>query len=289
MCVYISPPPHRKLRSSSSQYSTLPAVRMSDLRDEVDSGIEDRGSDSMGSGEGSDSHSAGSDSHSAGSDSNSPSSSVLDMELGTDEAAGIGLEPGPVSVAPGLLHRKKPPSYAPVTLQMGEIGSAPQLVGPNEPRPTVEERLTQYVQVVLLRVVATPVMLPQIVRFSFVRYTSLRTALRWFTRLSVVLIFAVILAGMCVAMLQLKPANHPPQFFDPNSNIQKMLDLEGNLTTREAVNCWDCSAWYGGGDTGGGDTGGGGSECVCVCVCMCVCGSVMRKCVSVCMCLEVVQ
>ena len=258
--IIISALPDRKLRSSSAQYSTLPVVRMSDLRDEVDSGIEDRGSESLGSGEGSDTHSAGSDSH-------SPSSSVLDMELVTEEAAGVRMNPGSVPVAPGLLHRRKLPPYAPpVTIQVGEIGSAPQSVGCNEPRPTAEERHTRIVQEALLKVVATPVMFPQMVRFSFVRCAALRTALRWVTRLSLVLVFAVILVGMCVAMLQLKPADHPPQFFDPDSNIQKMLDLEGNLTTREAVNCWDCSAWYGRGGTGGG----GGSECVCVCVCVCV-------------------
>ena len=50
--------------------------------------------------------------------------------------------------------------------------------------------------------------------------------------------------GISVGLLvQLRFNDKPPQFFDPDSNIQKMLDLAGNVTDSSAVNCYNCSAW----------------------------------------------
>ena len=232
-------------------YSSLPAVRMGELRDEVDSGIEDRGSDSLGSSEGSDTRS---------------SNSSLDAELEVDITA--GMEQRLVDVGPSSFQNRTSsyPQVPVLAVQRGSVESS--LVSQNrngilatcaatlQLLLAVESKLTRYVQMILLRAIAHPVMLPQLVTCSCERNKVARTILRWTTRLSVVAVFVVILAGMFGAMLQLKPADHPPRFFDPDSNIQKLLDLDGNLTARTAINCWDCSAWYSDHHSGGGDQGG---------------------------------
>lgn len=205
---------------------------MSELQDaETDSGIqEDRGSDSVGS----DSNSIGSDSHS--------STSSLDINEEENVTGENGIE-----VVTGVENGN-------VTVSTSHTGSNKRL----------EDVITILSQKIMLHTIARAVMLPQMIQYNCISSKKLRAIFRWTTRLIPVILFIVILISMSGAMSQLKPSDHPPQFFDPDSNIQKMLDLEGNLTETSVVNCWDCSAWYnggGGGTTGGGgggDTGGGG-------------------------------
>ena len=213
-------------------------MRMTELKDEeeTDSGIlEDRNSDSLGS----DSNSTGSDSNSIG--SNSSTSNLLD-----DSNAGLE----PMANKTGMRAREVETGMENGIETKTTIVSDTAVTAATA--ATADNKMTIFVQMLMLRLVARPVMLPQLIQYTSISNKTLRTILRWTTRLIPVFVFIVILACMSGAMSQLKPSDHPPQFFDPDSNIQKMLDLEGNLTQRSAVNCWDCSAWYGGSGGGGG-------------------------------------
>lgn len=216
VCIPVCSVVNRRRRETRELYSSLPPIRMTELRDvEVDSGIEDRGSDSIRS-----------DSNSVGSGSNSTTSSLLDVNEDT-----IGMEQ--------RLHQPETE-----TTELNEVDAIPVVSRTRSSSWTIEGKLTVLVQKALLLTVARAVMLPHTVKYSFISNTILRNILRWFTRLVPVILFAIILASMSGAMSRLKPSDHPPQFFDPDSNIQKMLDLSGNLTERSAVNCWQCLAWY---------------------------------------------
>ena len=185
---------------------------------ETDSGIiEDRSSDSVGS-----------DSNSVGSGSNSSQSSLVELGSGEMEQNGIQALPG---------------------MEVSGNGNETR-VGTQS---NVDTKITLFLQKTLLLTVARAMLYPQLVEYRCIASRKLRAALLWATRLLPVVIFVVVLVSMSGAMSQLEPTNHPPQFFDPDSNIQKMLDLEGNLTQKEVINCWNCSAWYSG--------PGGGGEC----------------------------
>ena len=208
---------------------------MTELRDtlETDSGIvEDKGSEG----------SAGSDSHSMAS-SGSHSSSTSSLVGPEEEVKGKNV----VSMEPG--HEQNRTETVMVSAMEESANGNP----PSSTRaPTIENRMTVFVQKALLLTVARGLMLPQLLRYSCLPDGLLRTILRWTTRLLPVIIFIVILVSMSGATSQLKPSDGPPQIFDPDSNIQKLLNLQGNLTDIEAVNCWNCSAWYEGTTSGGG-------------------------------------
>ena len=201
-----------------------------------DSGIlEDRGSDSLGS-----------DSNSMGSDSHSSTSSLLE---GEEEAKKTSeTNNGTNREVPGVVERQNGNETTTVAVSRTRTKSG-----------TVEDTITRFVQLVSLHVVARLVMFPQMVQYHYIPHKVVRTALVWFTRLLPVVLFLAILNTMTGIMTQLRPSDHQPQFFDPDSNIQKMLDLEANLTQRGSLNCWDCSAWYSDGG-GGSTTGGGGGD-----------------------------
>lgn len=186
------------------------------MESEIDSG---RGSDSVGS-----------DSNSIGSSANSSTSSLLDVDEDPNKTIGLEQRPG----LPGM-----------ETFELTEP-DAPDIV------PRTRFNLTTFVQKLFLLTVGWAVMLPHTVKYSWISNPILRKILCWLTRLIPVVMFVLILGGMSGATSQLKPSDHPPQLFDPNSNIQKMLDLTGNLTESKAVNCWKCSAWYLEGGGGGG-------------------------------------
>ena len=57
--------------------------------------------------------------------------------------------------------------------------------------------------------------------------------------LSYILLLAVSLS----LVFQLQLSNQPPQFFSPDSNIQKMLDLVGNISDVNAVDGYRFSEW----------------------------------------------
>ena len=203
-----------------------------------DSGIlEDRGSDSVGS-----------DSNSMGSDSHSSTSSLLDGEEDTKKTSEMDTSTN--GEVPGMIE-----------LQNGNGTTTVTVSRTRTKLTTLEDTITTFVQRVSLHFVARVVMYPQMVQYTCIPDKNLRAILQWSTRLLPVVLFVAILAGMTVAMTKLRPSDHQPQFFDPDSNIQKMLDLEANLTQRVSVNCWDCSAWYS--DGGGSSTGGGGGGGMC--------------------------
>ncbi len=54
----------------------------------------------------------------------------------------------------------------------------------------------------------------------------------------------LVLVGMSIGMLSnMQLTDKPPQLFNPDTNIQKMLDLAGNVTDSSTINCYNCSAW----------------------------------------------
>ena len=106
-------------------------------------------------------------------------------------------------------------------------------------KSSAESRWTELQQIGMIRFVAYPVM------FWFLIGNKLNNKhLARLCSLTMVFAFIVVLFSSFLATAFLKPTDRPPQFFKPSSNIQKMLDLAGNLTSAEAVNCYGCSAWY---------------------------------------------
>ena len=203
-------------------YTSIPPVRMRDLLDDNDSGIDvlDQGNGSENS-ENSSMGSAGS--NSAGSDSSSTES--VEAILITERPL-LEMEP----------------------LHMLEANSSSETAKPlheeDNLNPTAESWLTSRVQAFLLRFLAVPVMILQVWRPKFHCVSNrVGSVLRLFIRLGFVWLFVIILAMSLGKTTQLKVSDHQPQFFDPDTNIQKMLDLEGNLTEPSGDNCGSCSAW----------------------------------------------
>lgn len=106
-------------------------------------------------------------------------------------------------------------------------------------KPSAERHWTELQQIGMMKYVARPVMIFFLFGSKFSKCKA--TLLSW----TMVFVFVAILTLSLVGTAFLKPTNRPPQFFKPDSNIQKMLDLTGNLTDTDALNCYSCSAWYG--------------------------------------------
>ena len=106
-------------------------------------------------------------------------------------------------------------------------------------KSSAESRWTELQQIGMIRFIAYPVMFWFLIGRKF--KSKLMAIL--FSQ-AMVVGFILVLSSSFVATAFLKPTDRPPQFFNPNSNIQKMLDLAGNLTSAEAVNCYSCSAWF---------------------------------------------
>ena len=104
---------------------------------------------------------------------------------------------------------------------------------------SAEGHWTELQQIGMMKYVARPVMIFFLLGSKFSKYKA--ALLSW----TMVFVFATILTSSWVGTSFLKPTDRPPQFFNPDSNIQKMLDLTGNLTDTDALNCYSCSAWYG--------------------------------------------
>jgi len=63
-------------------------------------------------------------------------------------------------------------------------------------------------------------------------------------RLLVFLVSYGILLGTSVGLVsQLKSSDKPPQFFSPGTNLQKVLDLTGNVTAADVVDGYTLSEW----------------------------------------------
>jgi hypothetical protein len=134
---------------------------------------------------------------------------------------------------------------------------------------TFERRVTAYMQKCMLYLSVCPMALHLL--FGWYRsrsQTRNRWAVWWLFHILVSLGVLFFVLGVSVGLLvQLRFTNQPPQFFHPDSNIQKMLNLAGNVTDLSAGDCYDqCSAWSGGGDSkegrreGGREGGGEGRE-----------------------------
>lgn len=106
-------------------------------------------------------------------------------------------------------------------------------------KASAESRWTELQQIGMIRFIAYPVMF-----FFLIGRKFSNKNLAWICSLTMILGFVVVLLTSFIATAFLKPTDRPPQFFKPSSNIQKMLDLSGNLTSADAVNCYSCSAWY---------------------------------------------
>ena len=132
------------------------------------------------------------------------------------------IPPGPHSIPPG------PHSIPP---------------GPN-PIPKADGKLTSYLQNFMLKYIARPIMILHLLKIR-------NSVLRFFSSLGFVGLFIVIFVISLPLAIRLEPTDHPPQFFDPDSNIQKMLDLSGNLTDLSTFDCMACPYWYQGEGDGG--------------------------------------
>ena len=110
---------------------------------------------------------------------------------------------------------------------------------------TVENKATELTQTFLLKYLARPVMILHLWKPALATLRScVRHVLRAVTSLGLVWLFLCLVGIFFSRIWFLKLTDQPPQFFDPDSNLQKMLDLAGNLTDARDINCWDCSAWY---------------------------------------------
>ena len=109
-------------------------------------------------------------------------------------------------------------------------------------KSSAESRWTELQQIGMIQFVAYPVIFWFLIKQKFSNKHKAR--LCSFMSLTMIVGFVLVLLASFVATSFLKPTDRPPQFFKPSSNIQKMLDLSGNLTSADAVNCYSCSAWY---------------------------------------------
>lgn len=106
-------------------------------------------------------------------------------------------------------------------------------------KSSAESRWTELQQIGMIRFIAYPVMFWFLIGQKFSNKHKARLC-----SLTTLFAFILVLLASFAATAFLKPTDRPPQFFKPDSNIQKMLDLAGNLTSADAVNCYSCSAWY---------------------------------------------
>ena len=208
-------------------YSTLPPVRMSNIADD-DSGIGNETEESENSSTGSDNTSTGSGSDSSPS-MEPKSNNERDKEQRLDT---VPLGPASGAVASQGAHHTD--ESTPSQVQRTVV-----LVESDVRDLTAENRLTAIVQVGMMRFVAVPVLIPHLLSK---RITN--SFLKFITKCTFVWVFVVMAILSIGGTALLQPTNRPPQFFDPDSNIQKLLDLKGNLTDAKSYNCWACSAWY---------------------------------------------
>ena len=108
-------------------------------------------------------------------------------------------------------------------------------------------QLMNLVQRFMLKFLARPILA------SWIYFTSSSAVLLWFTRRSLVWLFIVVSVLSIYGTSSLKFSQDPPEFLASDTNIQQLLNLNGNLTELDQYNCGDCSSWHQGGEGGGGD------------------------------------
>ena len=120
---------------------------------------------------------------------------------------------------------------------------------------TFERKVTSFMQKCMLYLSVAPMSLHLVFNYYRSRSPSWsgRVLLRIVHIVVSVKILLVVIAISLGLLSQLRFTNQPPQFFDPDSNIQKMLNLTGNMTDLGASECYDqCSSWSAGSDGEGG-------------------------------------
>ena len=252
---FVYAPCGRLCRRKNTHTLDLPAVRMINrATEDGDSGIE-----IMGNGNGS---SEPSDSSSTGSGSSMSETNVLIPEPDIKDP---GMENKPntetgtdiIDVSSRLTNEEDNPIISGPEIHVQVNDDIDPLLA--EPflditgKSSAESRWTELQQIGMLKFIARPIMFFFLVGSKFNKHKARLVSL------SMVFLFAVVMLLSWTATAFLKPTDRPPQFFKPSSNIQKMLDLTGNLTDSEAINCYSCSAWY----------GGGTSKSLCMCVHVC--------------------
>jgi len=86
------------------------------------------------------------------------------------------------------------------------------------------QKITSFLQLVMLYCVALPVLSFQLFKFR-------HAASLWLSRLTCVIVYlASLLVALLVVVCLLGFTDRPPQLFNSNTNIQKLLDLSGNLS-----------------------------------------------------------
>ena len=242
-CMYL---PCAKLCRKKREPLDVPPVRMTHRSmEDGDSGIE-----IMENGNGSREHSDNTSTASSSSISDTnvliPESDIKDSEMGI-EPANEKIENEPHSQLSHFDNDRdedNSPLLPPVTqIEVTVIHAEPEpsLVDSilSSSASSAESRWTELQQIGMIRFVAYPVMF----WFLIGRKFNSKHKARLFS-LAMIFGFVLVLFASFVATAFLKPTDRPPQFFKPGSNIQKMLDLAGNLTSADAVNCYSCSAWY---------------------------------------------
>ena len=225
----------------------LPAVRMTHRSmEDGDSGIEIM-ENGNGSREQSDNSSTASSSSVSDTNVLIPESDIKDSEMEI-KPTGEKIENEPQSSHFDNHGEDNSPLFPPMT-QIEVTVAETRVIHEPEPslvdsilsssKSSAESRWTELQQIGMIRFVAYPVM------FWFLIGRKLNNKhLARLCSLTMIFVFILALSSSFLATAFLKPTDRPPQFFKPNSNIQKMLDLAGNLTSADAVNCYSCSAWY---------------------------------------------
>ena len=65
-----------------------------------------------------------------------------------------------------------------------------------------------------------------------------------YVRIPLLIVFAILLLASVITSSFLQPTHKAPQFLDSNSNIQKLLDLQNEVSQQSDYDCWNCSAYF---------------------------------------------
>jgi len=65
-----------------------------------------------------------------------------------------------------------------------------------------------------------------------------------YVRVPLLCVFAILLLASVITSSFLQPTHQAPQFLDSNSNIQKLLDLQNEVSQQSDYDCWNCSAYF---------------------------------------------
>lgn len=186
----------------------LTSVRMSDVAHEDDSGIE---------------VSSASNSDNTSNSSNQSSSQSDSMEVGGDLQEDDSL---------ALIDNEVPHFQAPRTTRNYTLRKSEE---------TVEKKLTILMQTAMFYVATIPMVMHLWTTKSLQKK---KRRAKFAANVSLCsLVYILLLAISLTLVFHLRLSEQPPQFFSPDSNIQKMLDLVGNVSDVNAVDGYGFSEW----------------------------------------------